>query len=175
MTWIWSTIGSVVLLLAIALGIQTHHVASLKDEIAENNASFAAQIASAQASALKQTQDFRAQEQTWQQAQLKAANEATAKANQAHADAVAAGTVADRLRARVATLVASVCRPASNSAAAGVSQAAPTASVLADMFSESIGLAQSYAAIADDALTAGEQCEADYPMSFVLKGSLNLK
>lgn len=165
MTWIAGLIGAIVLFLALALGVQTHHVSSLKEEIEANNASFATQIAGAQASALKQTQEYRAEEQAWQEAQQKAANEATIKVTQAHTDAVAAGTAADRLRARARTLAASASCPASHSAAAGDGQTAPTAGVLADMFGESIGLAQSYASIADDALTAGEQCQTGYPVS----------
>lgn len=165
MTWVAGLIGLVVLFLALALGVQTCHVSSLKDEIDANSASFAAQIASAQAAALKQTQAYRAQKQAWQEAQQKAANEAAVKVTQAHTDAVAAGTAADRLRARFAASLAAACGPTSHPAPSGVSQATPPIGMYTDVLG-SVGIeAKRYAVDADAALNSGEQCQAVYPVS----------
>ncbi|NMV37257.1 DUF2514 family protein [Ralstonia insidiosa] len=104
----------------------------------------------------------RAEEQRRTNEQARIADEATHQADAARDDARAAGDAADRLRARVAGLVAAG-RAARNSATAG---AGPTAGdpldVLADVLGRADKRAGELAAYADATHIAGAACERAY-------------
>ena len=110
----------------------------------------------------KAVDEARAEEQRRTTEQARIANEATKHAEDARADARAAGGTADKLRARVAQLVAA-SRAASNSAAADSSQAAgDPLDVLADVLGRADKRAGDLAAYADATHIAGAACERAY-------------
>ncbi|MGH6627704.1 MAG: DUF2514 family protein [Burkholderiaceae bacterium] len=90
------------------------------------------------------------------------ANAATKEAESARADARDADAAAERLRVRVAQLIAAA-RVAGNTAAPGTSSAAgDPLDVLANMFSRLDRRAGELAGYADAARIAGQACERSY-------------
>ncbi|WP_051975366.1 DUF2514 family protein [Cupriavidus necator] len=103
----------------------------------------------------------RAEEQRRTAAQTEIANAATKEAESARADARDADAAAERLRIRVAQLIAAA--RAGNTAAAGTGSAAgDPLDVLANMFSRLDRRAGELAGYADSARIAGQACERSY-------------
>lgn len=116
----------------------------------------------AEAKRLADVEAARAEEQRRAQAQAEIANDATKQADAARADAAAANTAADGLRARVAQLVAAA-RASRNPAVASASAAAgDPLDVLANVLTRADRRAGDLAAYADSARVAGTACERAY-------------
>jgi hypothetical protein len=110
---------------------------------------------------LAATQAARADEQRRTAAQQEIANAATKEAESARNDARAAGDAAERLRVRVAELVAA--SRASDPAPAGSGPAAgDTDTLLAELFRRADERAGSLASDLDAARIAGQACERAY-------------
>lgn len=111
---------------------------------------------------VKAVDDARAEEQRRTNEQSKVAQDATKQAEQARRDRIAADGVSERLRARVAGLLAAG-RPTSSPATAGGSAPARTAdALLAELFRRADQRAGSLAADLDAARNAGLACERSY-------------
>ncbi|SCU75502.1 conserved exported hypothetical protein [Cupriavidus necator] len=111
---------------------------------------------------VKAVDDARFEEQRRTAAQTEIANAATKDAETARADARAADAVADRLRQRVAELVAAGRAPG-NTYPAGAGQAAgDPIGMLADVLSRADQRAGILAEYADRARIAGQACERSY-------------
>lgn len=111
---------------------------------------------------VKAVDDARIEEQRRTAAQTEIANVATKDAETARADARAADSVADRLRQRVAELVAAGRNPGNpTSAGAGPATGDPL-DVLADVLGRADKRAGDLAEYADAAHIAGQACERAY-------------
>ncbi len=111
---------------------------------------------------IKAVDDARAEEQRRTNEQSKVAQDATKQAEQDRRDRIAADGVSERLRARVAELLAAG-RPASNPATSGGSAPAGTTdTLLAELFRRADQRAGSLAADLDAARNAGLACERSY-------------
>ena len=125
----------------------------LGEQIAEIRADHAEAVAAEQ-------QRARQIESGWHAGMLEVQRNAQEKLDAVAADAAAAGSAADRLRARVAELSR---RPAACPVATGGGEAAdPARLVLADVLSRIDAAAGELAAHADRARVAGMACEAAY-------------
>lgn len=110
-----------------------------------------------QARELAAVQGARAEEQRRTQAQAEIAQDATQALDQARADARAAGDVSERLRARIAELLAQRPAPAGGGAPAHTADA-----MLAELFRRADARAGSLAADLDASRLAGLACERSY-------------
>ncbi|AVA33031.1 DUF2514 family protein [Cupriavidus metallidurans] len=113
---------------------------------------------------IKAVDDARVEEQRRTNEQARIANEATQQANAARADAVAAGDAADKLRKRIADLIAASRAP-SNSATAGAGPGKPGGDpldVLVDVLGRSDQTSGQLATYADQLRASGLACERSY-------------
>ena len=113
---------------------------------------------------IKAVDDARAEEQRRTTEQARIANEATQQANAARADAAAAGDAADKLRKRVADLVAA-SRSGGNPSTAGAGEGKPGGDpldVLVDVLGRSDQASGQLAGYADQLKSSGLACERSY-------------
>ena len=167
MTFDWIKLGGIA---AIAIGLVLgalglhHHVYKQGYDAgaAAVQQKFDAAEKAAEEKRLADVQAARAEEQRRTNAQAEIANEATKQADAARADAAAANSAADGLRARVAQLIAA-SRAARNSAVASAGAAAgDPLDVLANVLARADRRAGDLAAYADSARVAGTTCERAY-------------
>ena len=167
MTFDWIKLGGIVAvvfgLVMGAVGLH-HHVYKQGYEAgaAAVQKQFDAAKEAAEAKRLADVEAARAEEQRRTQDQGRIANSATKQAHAPRADAPAANTAADGLRARVAQLVAAARAPR-HSATAGASAAAgDPLDVLANVLTRADRRAGDLAAYADSVRVAGTACERAY-------------
>jgi len=153
-----------VLIATLTAGVQTWRVNSLQTTHAQTVAAHAEQL-----QALERTARIAADEALAETARRishiqEVANEAQTKLVKAQADATAAAVAGQRLRDRIATLIAAGRCPATNNSAAAIpSQAADaTSNLLADVQLRLDEAADTIARFADEAHTAGLACERAY-------------
>ena len=131
------------------------------DDAAYRAKATAAALAASQVQ-LKAVDAARAEEQRRTAEQSRIAQDAAKQAESAQADARAAGAMADRLRVRVAELLA-VGRAGANPIAASASAPADTTdALLAELFRRADERAGSLASDLDASRAAGLACEASY-------------
>ena len=152
------------LLAAVAVaGVQSWRLASEQAAHAETRAQHALQIAELAKAARQAEADARAEEQRRTAEVQKAADEARQALARARADAVAAADAGDRLRKRIAAIIAASCAgPIGANASSGSAAADATAGMLADVQRRIDEAANGIAEFADRAHAAGRACESGY-------------
>ncbi len=154
--------------LAVILGLALAYGAGRWQQYTHDNAAYQAKSTAAALDAsraqIKAIDDARTEEQRRTIEQARIANEATQQAKTARADAAAAGDAADKLRKRVADLVAA-SRAAGNPATAGAGEGKPGGDpldVLVDVLGRSDQASGQLAGYADQLKSSGLACERSY-------------
>lgn len=152
--------------LAVIVGLALSYGAGRWQQMGHDKTKYAAErTATALVAATKQIEAVnaaRAEEQRRTAAQVGIANAAKKDADAARADAVAAGSAADRLRMRVNELLAAARAPKDPAAASGSATAGDTDTMLAELFRRADERAGSLATDLDASRIAGKACEAAY-------------
>ncbi len=161
--YLWPAVGIAFAALFTAFGVQTMRVRSAQAETAKVQQRYDADRAQATQAALAQTTAYRAEEQRRAVAHkgiTDAADKQLAEANEA---ANGASLAAERLRIRVASLIAATSKASGNSVAPGPSApAAGSGLLLTNLFSSIDERAGQLAKYADEARIAGQACERAY-------------
>lgn len=162
--WLWPVAGIAFAGVSVFAGMQTVGRARAEAATANVQARWDADRAQAAAAALKQTTEYRAEEERRIAVQKKESiDEAERKITEARADAAGADAAAERLRSRIAALVAAARQAARNPAPAGASTpAGDPIGVLADVLSRSDARSGLLARVADERGIAGTACVAAY-------------
>lgn len=165
--WLTSSIWWIVGVGALSLmswgSVQTYRLKLSKAETQEVQKLRVLDHAQATAAALKQTTEYRAEEQRRLSAQKEAADEADRQLTQARADAAIADAAAGRLQHRVAALVAAAREAARHPAPVAASPPAEDPiGMLAELQRRADERAGVLARIADERGAAGAACERQY-------------
>ena len=152
--------------LAVAIGLALAYGGGRWQQSTRDKAAYAAERTKAALSAavdqVKAVDLARAEEQRRTAAQREIANAATMDLEKARGDARAAGDAAERLRLRVAELLAAGRAPENSASASTGAPAGNADELLAELFRRADDRAGSLAADLDAARVAGTACERSY-------------
>jgi hypothetical protein len=149
--------------LLLALGAQTLRVNVLRADLSSAIALRAQEREIAAENALHQSEEYRLEDQRRAKALQGIVNDTIQKAEAVAADAADSRAAADRLRQRVAAIVAANRQAAPSPAASEGSPPAPDAvGMLAELYRRLDEIAQLYAGVADATHNAGHACERAY-------------
>jgi hypothetical protein len=161
--WKWWLIGGAFAAVVAAWGVQTYRVNSYKADLAESQAIRAQERAAAAEAARIQSEEYREEDQRRIRALRSIVDDTIQKAEAVAADAVDSRVAADRLRQRIAAIVAASRRASRDPAAAEGSPPAQDAiGMLAELYRRIDEAAQLYAGVADATHNAGNACERAY-------------
>jgi hypothetical protein len=159
----WYVIGGAFALVCGAWLVQTLRVNVLRADLASAISLRALEREIAAENALHQAEEYRAEEQRRVKAIQGIVNDTIQKAEAVAADAADSRAAADRLRQRVAAIVAANRQAAPSPAASEGSPPAPDAvGMLAELYRRLDEIAQLYAGVADATHNAGHACERAY-------------
>jgi hypothetical protein len=159
----WWAIGAAFGLLVAAWGVQTYRVNSYKADLAESQAIRAQEREAAATAARIQSEEYRLEDQRRTRALRSIVDDTIHKAEAVAADAVDSRVAADRLRQRIAAIVAASRRASRDSPAPEGSPPAQDAiGMLAELYRRIDEAAALYAGVADATHNAGNACERAY-------------
>lgn len=159
-TWLYGGLGSILVSLCIALGVQAHRLSQKQAEMDKKELSWSHQREELQSAALAAEEEVRKKEQAQHEKEMEASRAAQKSFSQLQLDLDSARNAGNQLRDRFSTLARNCSSSITNSGTATSPSGPTTGSVLADVFGRLDEAAGEIARFADQAVIDAKSCEA---------------